>query len=140
MTFPNGNTYSLNDPDLSYFITNTQLDKIPQNKNLVLSFLNDMKYNINYGDKKSSRYYLIKAMFNTYYQEGSGLKFIFLPSDPDELVDQLKLIVLEKVGGNPMLSEQIIAIADKLLQYQCITTNQHQNIVSAFTKKDQFVD
>ena len=140
MTFPNGNTYSLNDPDLSYFITNTQLDKIPQNKNLVLSFLNDMKYKINYGDKKSSRYYLIKAMFNTYYQEGSGLKFIFLPSDPDELVDQLKLIVLEKVGGIPMLSEQIIAIADKLLQYQCITTNQHQNIVSAFTKKDQFVD
>ena len=39
-----------------------------------------------------------------------------------------------------MLSEQIIAIADKLLQYQCITTNQHQNIVSAFTKKDQFVE
>ena len=58
------------------------------------------------------------------------------------ILDQLKLIVLEKVGGNdnPMLSEQIIAIADKLLQYQCITTNQHQNIVSAFTKKDQFVD
>ena len=67
---------------------------------------------------------------------------IFLPSDPDELVDQLKLIVLEKVGGNdnPMLSEQIIVIADKLLQYQCITTNQHQNLISTFTKKDQFVD
>ena len=39
-----------------------------------------------------------------------------------------------------MLSEQIIAIADKLLHYQCITTNQHQNLVSTFTKKDQFVD
>ena len=39
-----------------------------------------------------------------------------------------------------MLSEQIIAIADKLSQYQCITTNQHQNLVSTFTKKDQFVD
>ena len=27
MTFPNGNTYNLNDPDRSYFITNTQRDK-----------------------------------------------------------------------------------------------------------------
>ena len=74
---------------------------------------------------------------------GRGLnQYVFLPSDPDELVDQLKLIVLEKVGGNdnPMLSEQIVALADKLLEYESITTNQHQNIVSAFSKEDQFVD
>ena len=151
MTFQNGNTYYLNDPDLSNFITNTQIDKIPQNTNIIYSFLKDMKYNINSGDKKSSRYYLIKAIFNTYYQQpqlGTGLNFIFLPSDPDKLVDQLKLLYFEKVGGNdnPLLNEQIIAIADKLLQYQCITTNQHQNmhstfgLVSTFTKKDQFVD
>ena len=147
MTFQNGNTYNLNDPDLSSFITNAQIDKKKQNENLIYNFLKDMKYDLNYGDKKSKRYYFIKHLINQYtYQQsqsGSGLnQYIFLPSDPDELVDQLKLIVLEKVGGNdnPMLSEQIIAIADKLLQYQCITTNQHQNIVSAFTKKDQFVD
>ena len=152
MIFQNGNTYYLNDPDLSYFITNTQIDKIPQNTNLIYSFLNDMKYNINYGDKKSKRYYFIKDLINQYiYQHipyqlsqlGSGFnQYVFLPSDPDELVDQLKLLYFEKVGGNdnPMLSEQIIAIADKLLQYQCITTNQHQNLVSTFTKKDQFVD
>ena len=139
MTFPNGNTYYLKDPDLSNFITNTQIDKIPQNTNIIYN-LNDMKYNIYYGDKKSHRYYFIKAMLQS--QIGSGLNFIFLPSDPDELVDQLKLLYFEKVGGNdnPMLSEQIIAIADKLLQYQCITTNQHQNFISTFTKKDQFVD
>ena len=84
---------------------------------------------------------MIKYLFQP--QLGSGLnQYVFLPSDPDELVDQLKLIVLEKVGGNdnPMLSEQIVAIADKLLEYESITTNQNQNIVSAFTKKDQFVD
>ena len=140
MTFQNGNTYYLNDPDLSNFITNTQIDKIPQNTNINYSFLSDMKYNINYGDKKSHRYYFIKAMLQP--QIGSGLNFIFLPSDPNELVDQLKLLYFKKVRGNdnPMLSEQIIAIADKLLQYQCITTNQHQNLVSTFTKKDQFED
>ena len=32
MTFQNGNTYKLNDPDLSYFRTNTQVDTIPQNR------------------------------------------------------------------------------------------------------------
>ena len=152
MIFQNGNTYYLNDPDLSNFITNTQIDKIPQNTNLIYSFLNDMKHNINYGDKKSKRYYFIKNLINQYiYQHipyqlsqlGSGfIQYVFLPSDPDELVDQLKLLYFEKVGGNdnPMLNEQIIAIADKLLQYQCITKNQHQNLVSTFTKKDQFVD
>ena len=150
MTFQNGNTYYLNDPDLSNFITNTQHDKI---KNIAVkyNFLRDMNYDLNYGDKKSNRYNFIKSMLQP--QIGSGLNFtgqrpanpvvcVFLPSDPDELVDQLKLLYFEKVGGNdnPMLSEQIIAIADKLLQYQCITTNQHQNLVSTFTKKDQLVD
>ena len=154
MTFQNGNTYYLNDPDLSKFITNTQFDKEIQNENLIYNFSKDMKYDLNYGDKKSKRYYFIKDLIIQYTyrdqqsQLGSGLNFIFLPSDPDELVDQLKLLYFEKVGGNdnPMLSEQIIAIADKLLQYQCITTNQHQNmhstfgLISTFTKKDQFVD
>ena len=139
MTFQNDNTYYLNDPDLSNFITNTQHDKI---KNIAVkyNFLRDMNYDLNYGDEKSNRYNFIKSMLQP--QIGSGLNFVFLPSDPDELVDQLKQLYFEKVGGNdnPMLSEQIIAIADKLLQYQCITTNQHQNLVSTFTKKDQFVD
>ena len=151
-TFENGNTYNLNNPDLQYFMTNTQIDKEIHNENLIHSFLNDMKYNLNYGDKKSKRYYFIKDLINQYkYQHipyqlsqlGSGFnQYVFLPSDPDELVDQLKLLYFEKVGGNdnPMLSEQIIAIADKLLQYQCITTIQHQNLISTFTKKDQFVD
>ena len=156
MTFQNDNTYYLNDPDLSNFITNTQHDKI---KNIAVkyNFLRDMNCDLNYGDKKSNRYNFIKSVLQQ--QIGSGLNFtgqrtanpvvcVFLPSDPDELVDQLKLLYFKKVGGNdnPMLSEQIIAIADKLLQYQCITTNQHQNmhstfgLISTFTKKDQFVD
>ena len=100
-----------------------------------------MKYNIKKGDMKSDRYNFIKELINNYmYQEipyqqpqiGSGLKFIFLPSDPNELVDQLQLLYIERVEGNdnPQLTEQIIAIADKLLEYECITTNQHQNMQS----------
>ena len=110
-----------------------------------------MKYNVNNGDEKSKRYYFIKDLIHQFiYQQipyqlsqlGSGLSFVFLPFDPDELVAQLKLLYFEKVGGNdiPQLNEQIIAIVDKLLEYECITTNQHQNLLSTFTKKDQFVD
>ena len=75
-------------------------------------------------------------------QLGSGLngesyreisqQFFFLPSDPDELVDQLKLLYFEKVGGNDsfLINEQIIAIIDKLLEYECISPSQYQNMRS----------
>ena len=158
MIFENGNSYNLNDPDLQYFITNIQFDKQINNWGSFYNFLNDMKYDLNYGDKKSNRYQLIKelqdymqgfvgssatAPAQDYTQgfTGSGLcesyreysqQYIFLPSDPDELVDQLKLLYFEKVGGNdnPQLNEEIIAIIDKLLEYECISPSQHQNIQS----------
>ena len=80
------------------------------------NFLRDMNYDLKCGDKKSNRYNLVECLLQP--QLGSGFsQYVFLLSDPDELVDQLKLIVLEKVGGtdNPMLSEQIVAITDKHL-------------------------
>ena len=181
ITFENGNSYNLNDPDLQYFITNTQFDKPINNWDTIYNFLNDMKYDLNYGDKKSIRYQFIKELYSRYQLQGytqgfagsstqgytqahdlqgfagssatapaqdytqgltgSGLResyreysqqYIFLPSDPDELVDQLKLLYFEKVGGNdnPQLNEEIIAIIDKLLEYECISPSQHQNIQS----------
>ena len=126
MTFENGNSYDLSDPDLQYFITNTQFDKPINNWDTLYTFLNDMKYDLTYGDKKSIRYQFIKELYSRYLLQGytqahdsqgqsqgftgSGLngetsrsstqQYIFLPSDPDELVDQLKLLYFEKVGGN----------------------------------------
>ena len=153
MTFENGNSYDLSDPDLQNFITNTQTIK---RWDSIYNFLNDMKYDLNYGDKKSIRYQFIKEIYSRYQlqgyaqthdlqgfaqgssqspthpqssmdntqgnqlqsyvgsqsgsQLGSGLngesyreisqQYIFLPSDPDELVDQLKLLYFEKVGRN----------------------------------------
>ena len=177
MIFENGNSYDLSNPDLQYFITNTQFDKPINNWGPIYNFLNDMKYDLNYGDKKSIRYQFIKELYSRYQLQGytqgftqgqsqsytreatqgftgSGLReatqsyangeysrssthspaqqYIFLPSDPDELVDQLKLLYFEKVGGNdnPQLNEQIIAIVDKLLEYECISPSQHQNMQS----------
>ena len=165
MTFENGNSYDLSNPDLQYFITNTQFDKPIKNWGPIYNFLNDMKYDLYYGDKKSIRYQFIKELYSRYQLQGftqgqsqsytqgftgSGLngesyretsrsstrsstqQYIFLPSDPDELVDQLKLLYFEKVGGNDsfLINEQIIAIIDKLLEYECISPSQHQNIRS----------
>ena len=165
MTFENGNSYDLSNPDLQYFITNTQFDKPINNWGPIYNFLNDMKYDLNYGDKKSIRYQFIKELYSRYQLQGftqgqsqsytqgftgSGLngesyretsrsstrsstqQYIFLPSDPDELVDQLKLLYFEKVGGNDsfLINEQIIAIIDKLLEYECISPSQHQNVRS----------
>ena len=47
---------------------------------------------------------------------------IFLPSDPDELCDRLKLLLQEKQAGNNrnLINEEILAIFDKLLQHKCI--------------------
>ena len=125
MTFENGHSYDLSDPDLQYFITNTQFDGEINNLDTIYSFLIDIKYNINYGDKKSTRYYFIEELYSRFhwgttvdnnqlqgftesglhtqdstrsYAQGSTQQFIFLPSDPNELVDQLKLLYFEKVG------------------------------------------
>ena len=70
MTFENGNSYNLNDPDLQYFITNTQFDKQINNWDSIYNFLNDMKYDLNYGDKKSIRYQFIKELYSRYQLQG----------------------------------------------------------------------
>ena len=192
MTFENGHSYDLSNPDLQYFITNTQFDKPINDWSAIYIFLNDMKYDLNYGDKKSIRYQFIKELYSRHQLQGlaqdytqglagssataptqdytqgfagssataptqdytqgfagssaqgytgSGLRsyarsstqqYIFLPSDPDELVDKLKLLYFEKFGGNDsfLINEEIIAIVDKLLEYECISPSQHQNMQS----------
>ena len=54
-----GNIYDLNDPDLQYFITNTQFDKQINNLGTIFNFLNNMNFDIKYGDKKSKRFFLL---------------------------------------------------------------------------------
>ena len=65
----NGNTYDLNDSELSHFLTNKQLEQQIQNTKVFLNLLKDILYNISYGIKKSFGYNFIK---NLYPQLGSG--------------------------------------------------------------------
>ena len=70
MTFENGNSYDLSNPDLQYFITNTQFGKPINNCGPIYNFLNDMKYDLNYGDKKSIRYQFIRELYSRYQLQG----------------------------------------------------------------------
>ena len=58
-------------------------------------------------------------------------KTIFLSSDPIELCDRLKLLKEEKKTGNSFerFDEEIVAKADKLLEYNCISTKQDKVLV-----------
>ena len=54
-----------------------------------------MEYIMNYGDKESRRYNMIKNLFQP--QLRSGMKqFIFLPSDPDQLVKSTQVNCVRK--------------------------------------------
>ena len=97
-----------------------------------------MKYNSSEGDKKSDRYKLIKDL-QSYPSSQEELEagsvfpeIVFLPSDPNELVDRLNLLYQEIIGGNdnPQLKQEIVAIVDKLLEYQCITTELHAALLT----------
>ena len=62
----------------------------------------------------------------------SGIsKTIILSSDPNELCDRLKLLLQEKHAGNnsDIINDEIVAIVDKLLEYNCISKKQHKQIL-----------
>ena len=56
----------------------------------------------------------------------SGISTISLPENSNELCDRLKLLLHEKQAGNNSnkIDEEIVAIADKLLEYKCNSTKQ----------------
>ena len=100
---------------------------IIKNNEILSNFYKDVKYDLNLsGDKRSNRYRYIKklesqsggtkglqsrseqtsslqikasgVMPNHRFVQTKGL--IFLPSDPNELVDRLYLLYQEKIAGN----------------------------------------
>ena len=50
----------------------------------------------------------------------------FLPSDPNELCDRLKLLLQEKHAGitSKTIDEEIVAIVDKFSEYKCLYKKQ----------------
>ena len=60
----------------------------------------------------------------------------FIPSNPNELYDRIKLLLQEKQTGKSsnIITESIITIADKVLEYKCISTKQYRFfLISVYT-------
>ena len=72
----------------------------------------------------------------------SGISTKFLPENPNELCDRLKLLLQEKQAVNncDITNEEIVAMADKLLEYKCISKKQRKQILYKYnllhTKKN----
>ena len=146
--------YDLTDPNLEYFLNNSNLERDQiTNFDLIFYFSIDMNYDINQGDKRSERYKLIKDLYNLYLiktesTSASGLrstkkdakkqiiknddsKIIILSSDPNELVNKLRILKQQRIAGNDskLINTHIEAIVDQLLKLDIINTKEHSNIL-----------
>ena len=106
-----------------------------QDKKLMYDFAKETNLDIKAQANKSTRdRTLIKLLKSPGLMlSASGVsKTIILSSDPNELCDRLKLLLLEKHGGNNsnLIHEENVAIVDKLLEYKCISKKQHKQILT----------
>ena len=123
--------------DLLKMITNTKYNvdlASLADKKLMYDFAKEMHFDERRFGNKSTR---DKTLINLLKSPGlmvsaSGVsRTIFLSSDPDELCNRLKLLLLEKHAGNnsDIINDEIVAIVDKLLEYKCISKKQHKQIL-----------
>ena len=101
-------------------------------KKLMYDFAKERHFDKNRVGNKSTRDRTLINLLNSPRIMASGVsKTIFLSSDPNELCDRLKLLLQEKHAGNnsDIISDEIVAIVDKLLEYKCITKKQHRQIL-----------
>ena len=57
-----------------------------------------------------------------------GISKVFLPSDPNELCDILRLSLQKTHAGNNsgITIQEIVAIVDKFFEYKCLSKEQHK--------------
>ena len=136
ITFRDRNKTFRLEGDLLKVITNYKFNvdhSSPQGKKLIYEFAKEMKYDINSTGRPSVRHNsMIRLLDQPAIMAYGFSKTIILSSDPNELCDRFKLLLQEKHGGNNsnLIDEEIVAIVDKLLEYNCITRKQHkQNLI-----------
>ena len=101
LAIDNGNRYDLNNYALSYFLSNTKLEKYKfLEKDLISNFCKDLDYDTNHADKISDRRNLILSLGSIRDVEGRGLEIVLLSSDSNELFNRLKLLHQEQIAGN----------------------------------------
>ena len=103
-------------------------------KKLMYDFAKEMKFDTKAQGRKPTRdKTLIKLLKSSGLMvSASGVsKTIFLPSDPDELCNRLKLLLQEKQAGNnsDIINQEIVFIVDKLMSYRFLSKKQHKQIL-----------
>ena len=135
ITFRDSNKVFKLDGDLLETITNYDFNVDHSNekdRKLIYEFAKEMNFDIRQKGNKSDRDKSIVRLLKSPAIMASGIsKTRFLPSDPDELCNRLKLLLQEKHAGNnsDLINEELVAIVDKLLEYKCITKKQHKQIL-----------
>ena len=85
------------------------------------------------GNKSTRERTLIKTLQSPGLRvPASGVsKTLVLSSDLDELCDRIKLLLEERQAGNnsDLIKDEIIAIADKVLEYRCISRKQPKQLL-----------
>ena len=101
-------------------------------KKLMYDFAKEMHFDERRVSNKSTRDKTLKKLLNSPAIMASVIsKTIILSSDPNELCDRLRLLLQEKHAGNnsDIINDEIVAIVDKLLEYNCISKKQHKQIL-----------
>ena len=103
-----------------------------QDRKIIFEFAKEMNYDTKSTGRPSFRHNSMIRLLDQPAIMASGIsKTIFLSSNPNELINRLKLLLPEKHGGNNsnLIDEEIVAIIDKLLEYKCISKKQHKQIL-----------
>ena len=110
------------------------LAKLPDKK-LMFEFAKEMFFDEKALCNKRTRDKSLKRLLHFSAIMASGISTIFLPENPNELCDRIKLLLQEKQAANNsnIITEEIVAIADKLLEYKCICTKQHSTLDGLFS-------
>ena len=103
------------------------------NKKLMYDFTKEMHFDTSGLRRKSTRHRTLIGLLKSpgLMVSASGISTIILSSDPNELCDRLKLLLQEKHAGNnsSIITDELIAIFDKLLEYKCISKKQQKQIL-----------
>ena len=134
LTFRVGNKSFKIDRDLSETITiydSNVSHANPEDQKLINEFGKEMKIDIKQkgpnGKKDKS---MIKLLESPAIKASGISNIIVLSSNPGELCDRLKLLLQERHGGNTsdLITQEVVAIVNKLLEYKFISKKQHKQL------------
>ena len=105
-------------------------NKVEEDENKIKRFLEDIRYDLGKGDKKSARYRTIKRIMEVRDDIfGRGLN-----GNPNNLVERLELLILETKAGHDGLYDEMLDISKQLLSMNIVNQNQLENFVFNYGK------